>query len=119
MGKPILVGLAGGAAGAWVERTSDSTVIDTAVAELASGLGISAPRVEAAEVRRWQADPRFGGSYSFRPPGSSPADIAALAEPVASNIALAGEYTDVEHSATVPGAYRSGIRAARQVLGTV
>ena len=65
---------------------------------------------------RWSEDPFARGSYSFLAPGSSPADRAALAEPVSERLVLAGEATEVDYPATVHGAWRSGLRAADQVL---
>lgn len=64
---------------------------------------------------RWSQDPFALGSYSTMAVGASPADRAALAEPIGERLVLAGEATSVEYPSTVHGAWLSGRRAARQV----
>ncbi len=64
----------------------------------------------------WLRDPFAGGSYSFHPVGSSPADRAALAAPGPQGVFWAGEATDLAFPSTVHGAVRSGRRAAAEAL---
>ena len=67
-------------------------------------------------MTRWASDPLAGGSYSFLKLGSSPADHDHLAASLANKLFFAGEATNRDHSATVHGAYLSGIREAHRIL---
>jgi len=75
---------------------------------------------EPVEVRRtrWAADPYAGGSYSYIAVGAASSDNDALAAPVGRRLFFAGEATSREHSATVHGAYLSGLRAAEEIART-
>jgi monoamine oxidase len=66
----------------------------------------------------WEADAYARGAYSYVPAGALDAPRLMTA-PVANTLYFAGEHTDVTgHWGTVHGALRSGMRAARQVLGS-
>lgn len=65
-----------------------------------------------ATFHDWDADPFTRGAYSYVRPGGHGAR-AALAEPVADTLYIAGEATDVP---MVHGAFRSGHRAAGEVI---
>ena len=108
---PLLVGLRGGRDARQREALSDQD----AVAQVVTAL--NAPNPTGALVTRWADDPYARGSYSFIAVGSSPDDMAALAEPVNSRLAFAGEATNPEFFATVHGAYQSGVREAERILG--
>ncbi|MBC7872108.1 MAG: FAD-dependent oxidoreductase, partial [Chitinophagaceae bacterium] len=51
------------------------------------------------------------------PPGSSPADVNALAQPV-DNLYFAGEATSRDYAATVHGAILSGYAAAEMIVAS-
>ena len=63
----------------------------------------------------WGNDPYTFGSYSFAAVGSGPEDHDALAEPVNSRVFFAGEATSRLYSASVHGAYLSGVREAKRI----
>jgi monoamine oxidase len=72
------------------------------------------PDPTGALVTRWDTDPWSRGSYSALPTGVPAAVRTTIAESlIAGRVAIAGEYVDWAHSATVPGALRSGRAAAR------
>src|SRR5688572_7447583 len=73
------------------------------------------PEPDGWLITRWAADPFALGSYSFLPPGATPADRETLAAPVDGRLFFAGEATSVDFPATVHGAYLSGRRAAAEV----
>jgi monoamine oxidase len=81
-----------------------------------------APHSLDAELRNWymhdwQSDPYTLGAYSYAPVGAVDCS-AEMAKPVDNTLFFAGEHTDITgHWGTVHGALRSGLRAARQVLG--
>ncbi len=69
-------------------------------------------------MTRWDTDPWSRGSYSALPVGTDLRVREQLADIVISNrIVIAGEFTSPDYPATVNGAYLSGLRAARQLLG--
>ncbi|WP_370330806.1 flavin monoamine oxidase family protein [Mycolicibacterium hippocampi] len=108
---PLLVGLRGGANARARETHSDEETIRDVMRVL------GAPEPVGALVTRWAADEYARGSYSFLAVGSSPQDQRVLAEPVGERLAFAGEATHEQFSATVHGAYLSGVREARRILG--
>ncbi len=79
---------------------------------------VDVPDPVDAVLTRWSQDPWARGSYSYLRVGSTPADRAALREPVGPRLLLAGEATDRDFPATVHGALASGVRAAEQLLTT-
>jgi monoamine oxidase len=69
----------------------------------------------ACHAHDWQQDVFFGGAYSYVPAGALDA-CAAMTLPADDTLYFAGEHTDTTgHWGTVHAAYRSGLRAARQI----
>ena len=67
----------------------------------------------------WKRDPLALGAYSYLPSGALDAP-QQMTEPVEGTLFFAGEHTDTTgHWGTVHGAFRSGLRAADQVLQRV
>ena len=80
----------------------------------ASGRARTVPNPTGTIVTRWDTDPWSRGSYSALPTGVPAAVRWHIAETViGERVAIAGEYADWAHAATVPGALRSGRAAAR------
>ncbi|KAL4858489.1 Spermine oxidase [Chlorella vulgaris] len=74
---------------------------------------------------KWGTDPHFLGSYSYLGPGSTPADVAALAAPVCATagqnagapvLLFAGEACHVKYIGTMHGAYMTGRQQAEVLL---
>lgn len=83
------------------------------LAHLRTMLGPTLPPPTTFTATRWEADPFACGSYSFLPPGVSPAQRDALAQSVGGGVLwFAGEHTCGDHPSTVHGAMLSGRRAA-------
>ena len=110
-GEPLLVGVRGGANALAREADSDDRTVADIVRTLAC------PDPVAVTVTRWAADPYSRGSYSFLAVGSEPEDMRVLAAPAGERVGFAGEATHDEFFATVHGAYLSGVREARRILG--
>ncbi|GAC1358646.1 MAG: NAD(P)/FAD-dependent oxidoreductase [Acidobacteriaceae bacterium] len=71
----------------------------------------------ACHLHDWSADEFSRGAYSYVATGGAEAS-RTMSEPVMETLYFAGEHTDVTgHWGTVHGAMRSGLRAARQILG--
>lgn len=117
-GQPALMGFAAADGARRWELRTDTEIVSGALAALRRALPVAVPSPAAAQVTRWSRDPYALGSYSFYALGSRPGMRERLAEPVSPRLILAGEATDKRHYATVRGAYRSGRRAAAQLLGS-
>jgi monoamine oxidase len=115
-GKPLLLGLNFGAMARELEAQSPDDQAAEMTEALRSIFGSAVPEPVRPHVSAWSLDPWALGSYSLLAPGASAADYRALSQPLAPNLALAGEHTTAEHPSTVHGAYISGLRAAGQLL---
>jgi monoamine oxidase len=115
LGKPVLVGFNAGSAARSLEALDDDATAAAMVRALRRVFD-DVPEPTDALVTRWAADPHARGAYSFLPPGSAPRDRDRLAAPVGDRLFFAGEATSRAYPATVQGAYRSGRRAAEEIL---
>ena len=118
--QPLLVGWIGGPRAAALAGRPRQEILRLAVESLASIFGRDAAelraQVRAFHFHDWVADPFAGGAYSYGGVGAIEAR-AALAEPVAGTMFLAGEAVAQEgRNATVHGALVSGRVAAALVL---
>ncbi len=76
-------------------------------------------RLRWSVFRDWVRDPYSLGSYSYTRPGGA-SQRAVLAIPIDDTLHFAGEATQAPpHYQTVHGAYMSGLRAAREILGSL
>jgi monoamine oxidase len=78
--------------------------------------GSETPAPQSVERTQWGRDPFSSGSYTYVAVGSTPNDIATLAEPVNDRLYFAGEATYRYHWAGAHGAFASGIREAARIL---
>ncbi|HSN98894.1 MAG TPA: FAD-dependent oxidoreductase, partial [Candidatus Nanopelagicales bacterium] len=101
-----------------VEAMTDEAAVSAAMGVLRTMFGAAIPEPESFVVTRWAQDPHALGSYSYLPPGSTPANFDAMAEPVG-RLIFAGEATNKDYYATVHGAYLSGVRAAQEIAARV
>jgi monoamine oxidase len=115
--RPVLVMLMGGAEGRDMEGWTEQRLASWAKGVLDRMFGIDSPLPEGVQVTGWHRDPYSRGAYSHVPPGATPADIEALAEPVGGRLHFAGEHTARMHWAAMQGAVMSGLRAASQASG--
>ncbi len=118
---PTLVGWSGGPRSEELASWSADELGTMACDELAEVFGIPREQVRAALVSThtyaWSDDPFARGAYSYVAAGALEAP-SVMATPEAGTLFFAGEHTDTTgHWGTVHGALRTGLRAARQVLG--
>lgn len=118
VGKPILLSFNAGAYASRLESWRDGEIVAAAMKTLRAMYGAKTPDPQAWLISRWGSDPFACGSYSFRAVNASDDDHDALAAPLKQRVFFAGEATAKGYSATVHGAYLSGLRAARE-LGQV
>lgn len=116
--EPILIGcVAADTAKEWEAESPEENVwAMTAILKQLFGDAVTEP--VATSVTRWGQDPFALGAYSVIHPGATAQQFDALAEPVGL-LFFAGEATARLHQGTVPGAYLSGIRAAKQLVERV
>lgn len=117
-GQPILLGFNAADFGREIETWSDTAVVDSAMATLRTIYGPAIPNPVATQITRWASDPHALGSYSYAKVGSVPTMRDDLAATVDGRVHFAGEATDPQSFGTVHGAYRSGLRAAEEILGS-
>ncbi len=118
---PTLTGWVGGPRSMELEGKSAGELGGEASTVLAEIFGVSEDEVRAALIATythdWSGDPWALGAYSYVPAGAINAP-GAMTEPELATMFFAGEHTDTTgHWGTVHAAMRSGLRAARQVLG--
>lgn len=116
-GEPTLLTFAAGPCAETIRGWTDEQVV-TSVMEALRGLyGDRVTDPVDACITHWQDDQFTLGSYAYMRVGSSPQDHDRLAEPIEGVLHLAGETTWTEDPATVTAAFRSGHRAAENILG--
>lgn len=115
--QPILLGFNSADFAKETEKWSDKDIINSGMAVLKKIYGNSIPAPTDAQITRWAADPFTFGSYSFMGVGASPKTHEQMAKPVGDTLFFAGEATHKVHPGTVHGAYLSGLRAAREIIG--
>ena len=117
----VLTGWVGGPRARGLLAMTEEQLTEIAVRQVARLFGVDEERVRtemvALRTHDWSADVGTRGSYSYVAVGGLDAS-ARMSEPVEQTLYFAGEHTDTSgHWGTVHGALRSGLRAARQVLG--
>ncbi|MFN8032410.1 MAG: FAD-dependent oxidoreductase [Mycobacterium sp.] len=115
-GLPILLGFNAADFGRAIEKWSDTTIVDSAMATLQTVYGPTIPNPVDFQITRWVSDAYARGSYSYNKVGSTPAMRDDLATTVDGRVYFAGEATHRQSFATVHGAYESGLRAARDIV---
>lgn len=99
-----------------MERMSDDAVVAVAMEHLRDMYGAEVPAPIAMRRSRWVSDPHTRGSYSFTSIDTRMEHFDRLAGAVG-RVHFAGEHTSREYFSTVHGAYLSGMRAAREIVG--
>jgi monoamine oxidase len=116
---PFLIGWVGGPnAEILLQRDRDS-ILREALASLSRLLNVSLDSLqkefEAAYFHNWQTDEYSLGAYAYVPVNGLPLQ-ESLAKPVANTLFFAGEAMSVGHIGTVHGAFRTGQRAASEIV---
>jgi monoamine oxidase len=112
--EPVLVVLAGGPLGRWVEAAESDTVHEWVVQLLRAVFGESATKPRRIDRTQWSTDPYSLGSYSAMTVGASAADLVEIGEPVG-RIPFAGEAPSPSSWSTTHGAVTSGRRVAAHI----
>jgi len=115
LGEPILLGFTIGDYSHELEKVSDKEIVDNAMSVLRNMYGEET--LEPIDYVRttWGSDPYAYGAYSFSKVGMTVSDYNAISAPVNNQVFFAGEGTFMDHTATVHGAYLSGLREAANI----
>ena len=117
-GEPALMAFHAPQAAYGIESMTDGEISDAATDALGSALGKKVPRPKDMIVSKWGHDPYSLGAYSFMGVGATPADRTMLGKPLLGSLYFAGEAVSENYSATMHGAYESGLSAAKACLGS-
>ena len=115
--KPALIGFTSGRMARTVETMTDEALVTRVIRRMRAARGGRVPEPVAVRVSHWASDPYARGAYSYPGVGASGSDRSQLAKPIEDTLYFAGEATHREDPASVHGAWWSGLRAARQILG--
>lgn len=116
-GEPTLLTFAAGPCAEAIRDWTDEQVVESVMESLRGLYGDRVTDPVDVRITHWQDDPYAHGAYAYMRVGSSPEDHDRLAEPIGGVLHLAGETTWTEDPATVTAAFRSGHRAAENILG--
>ncbi len=114
---PALIGFTSGRMARAVETMTHEALVDRLMRRMRAARGVRLPEPLAVRVSHWASDPYARGSYSYPGIGASGSDRSQLARPVDDTLFFAGEATHRDDPASVHGAWWSGLRAAKQILG--
>lgn len=106
-----------GAYGLELEGQTDEQIADDVMMALQNIYGADAVRPDAVLVSRWTQDRYSKCSYSLAGVDTRPAHFKRFEQGVQDRLFFAGEHTDVDYRGTVHGAYASGLRAAKTIIG--
>ena len=120
---PVLIGWAGGTRAERLSTASQDALRDRSLEALSHIFAVPPNFLEDSLVdfytHNWTADQFSLGAYSYIPVGGLEAQ-AELATPVEDTIYFAGEAINtLGHHGTVHGALASGLRAAREIEGSL
>jgi polyamine oxidase len=116
---------AGAALTLHVFHSNTGHVIDAAPADaarwaldlLGEAFGAPCPQPSAVAVTSWWTDEFSRGAYSHIPPGANPDEADRLGRPAHGRLLFAGEHTQSARLGYADGAFTSGIREAKRLLG--
>ena len=114
--KPVLLGFLAAEQAVAKESLTDEQIVSSAMTVLRTLYGDDIPEPIDYQITRWASDRFARGSYSFNAVHSTPAMRRSLAAPMKGRLFFAGEATEETYFATAHGAYRSGIRAAEEMI---
>jgi monoamine oxidase len=117
MGQNTAIVFTGGRHAIWLEKQGQQAGHNFALDRVAEVFGNDIRKhVSRSIVTAWTTDPWTRGSYSCALPGQAH-QRNQLARPLDDRLFFAGEATTVGDQGCCHGAFRSGIRAAREIAG--
>jgi monoamine oxidase len=111
-GRPMIEGYFGGE----FARAVEGKIAPFAIEQLCDAMGNDMrKRLTPLAETAWGGDPWSLGAYSYGSPGAA-ASRARLAAPIDQRLFFAGEHCSANDFSTAHGAYRTGVRAAEEVM---
>lgn len=118
LGRNCIEGFFGGRYARELENAGAGVMAAAAIDEIVSLLGADyRKKLTPLGESHWSRDPFARGSYSHALPGHAD-KRAVLSAPVNSRIFFAGEATSPDFFTTAHGAQQSGVRAAKEAMGS-
>lgn len=118
LGRNCIEGFFGGRYARELENAGAGAMAAAAIDEVVGLLGADyRKKLTPLGESHWSRDPFARGSYSHALPGHAD-KRAVLAAPVNSRIFFAGEATSPDFFTTAHGAQQSGVRAAKEAMGS-
>lgn len=102
----------------WVHDSTSHETIAWARGMIGAATGSPCPEPVATIVTGWASDPYTRGAYTHVPPRAHPGMLDLLGEADDPRLLFAGEHTQSARTGYADGAFSSGVRAARQLLGS-
>jgi len=113
----LLCAFSQGEQGYRLEKLSDEETIKVVLRSLNRMFKNVLPTLIHYTITRWSHDPYAYGTYVAPTTQHFISSIEAIAAPVSDKLFFCGEGTLAENNGTVHGAYLSGLRAAKEILG--
>ena len=114
-GKPMLLCFTMGEYAKSQEVLPDSMITSDIMSVLRGIYGQSISDPIDVHHTKWASDKFSYGAYSYTAVGNTPQIYSEISTPIKNLIYFAGEHTHEKFSATIHGAYLSGIRAAKSM----
>jgi monoamine oxidase len=116
-GLPALVAFTGGPFARYMHTLKPADALALARTRMREMLGRDVPQPRAYVATNWQSDRFARGAYSAMLVGGTLDDFDAMATPVGGRVLFAGEATYRKRYRLADGAFSSGIREAKRLLG--
>ena len=117
VGEPVAVAFAHGSRTGVLRDVPLETALACLEAVDEALAGHRLPPPVATAQSSWSADPYSRGAYTFVAAGSTPDDLEDLGRPVGGRLLFAGEATGHARVGFADGAFSTGIREAKRLLG--
>jgi monoamine oxidase len=117
VGEPVALGFAyGSRAGVIADATPEASA-DRLMRLLRTVAGGPVPDPVAAVVTTWGSDPYSLGAYAYLRVGATGPDLDTLGQPLWGRLLFAGEATGHARVGFADGAFSTGVREAKRLLG--
>ncbi len=115
--EPAVIAFAFGSRVGILADVPAEVAVARVLAVMAAAVGGQVPRPTAWARTSWGADPFSRGAYAYLRPGSSHDDLDELGRPLGGRLLFAGEATGSARVGFADGAFSTGIREAKRLLG--
>ena len=117
VGEPAALAFAYGSRAGVLSDVREDAAVDRLLGLLRAVADGPVPEPVAVGRSCWAADPFSRGAYTFLRVGSTPDDLELLGLPVGGRLLFAGEATGHARVSFADGAFTTGIREAKRLLG--